>query len=210
MEMNLKDIILMPIDLPKLNLDRQKVLEYFDARKLPHQDWAWVNFKPMNKPIDPDLLKLFPDLDEKLRALPLLDYENNGHFDFREQIVNNKPHQDPIAKSLADGELGPTAYKNLVMRDMLETFYVLPTSSNPDIVQYDQRPRNLLSPVFPVLPSDTDWFVLNNHVGYHGSFMAPAEYRKITMFIAGRLDTDKHLELITRSVEKYKDYIIYN
>lgn len=199
----------MPIDLPKLSLDREKVLEYFDVRKTPHQDWNWVNFKPVNKPIDPDLSKIFPNLNEQLQALPLMDYASS-HFDFREQVVNNKPHQDPIARSLVNSDLGPTAYKNLVMRDMLETFYVLPTSSNPTVQQYDTRPRELLSPVFPVLPNDTDWFVLNNHVGYHGSFLAPPEYRKITMFIAGKLDAIKHLEIINRSIEKYKDYIIYN
>lgn len=207
--MDLTKIILMPIDLPKLSLDREKVLEYFDVRKTPHQDWNWVNFKPVNKPIDPDLSKIFPNLNEQLQALPLLDYEST-HFDFREQVFNNKPHQDPIARSLVDSNLGPTAYKNLVMRDMLETFYVLPTSTNPTVQQYDRRPRQLLSPVFPILPNDTDWFVLNNHVGYHGSFLAPPEYRKITMFIAGKLDEVKHLEIINRSIEKYKDYIIYN
>jgi hypothetical protein len=195
--MDLTKIILMPVDLPKLSLDRKKVLEYFDARKTRHQDWNWVNFKPFNESLDSDLSKIFPNLNEQLQALPLLDY-TSSHFDFREQVVNNKPHQDPKARTLADGNLGPTAYKNLVMRDMLETFYVLPTSSE------------LLSPVFPILPDDTDWFVLNNHVGYHGSFLAPPEYRKITMFIAGKLDAVKHLEIINRSIEKYKDYIIYN
>jgi hypothetical protein len=206
----MNNIILLPIDLPKLALNRDKTLEYFDARKERHQDWNWVSFKKTNQPIDPELLKLFPDLDEKLRAIPLLDYDNGGHFDFREQFVNNKPHQDPIAKTLAPSNLGPTAYKNLVMRDILETFYVLPNSTNPNIVQYDTRPKEELNPVFPILPDTTDWFVLNNHLGYHGSFLAPTECRKITMFIAGKLDSTKHLELLNRSIEKYKDYIIYN
>jgi len=206
----MNNIILLPIDLPKLELNRGKVLEYFDARKERHQDWNWVNFKKTNQPIDPALLEIFPDLDEKLREIPFLDYDNNGHFDFREQFVNNKPHQDPIAKIVAGNNLGPTAYKNLVMRDVLETFYVLPNSTNPDIVQYDARSREKLNPVFPILPDTTDWFVLNNHLGYHGSFLAPKEYRKITMFIAGKLDSTKHLELLNRSIEKYKDYIIYN
>jgi hypothetical protein len=206
----MNNIMLLPIDLPKLELSRSKVLEYFDARKERHQDWNWVNFKKPNQPIDPELLDFFPDLDEKLRALPLLDYDNNGHFDFREQVLNIKPHQDPIAKTLVDDDLGPTAYKNLVMRDVLKTLYVLPNSKNPDIVQYDSRPKEELNPVFPVLPDTTDWFVLNNHLGYHGSFMMPSWCRKITMFIAGSLDSTKHLELMNRSIEKYKDYIIYN
>ncbi len=207
---NLENILLMPIDLPKLSLDRTKVLEYFDSRKTSHQDWHWVNFKKFSQPIDPELCNIFPNLENALRELPLLDFDNHGHFDFREQVVNNKPHQDPVTKSLVTDDLGPTAYKNLVMRDLLETFYVLPTSSNPGITQYDRRPQKDLNPIFPILPDDTDWFVLNNHIGFHGSFMAPVEYRKITLFISGKLNPEKHLELISRSIEKYKDYIIYN
>jgi hypothetical protein len=207
--MDLTKIILTPVDLPKLQLDREKILKYFDSKKRKHQDWQWVNFKPIGKPIDPDLIEIFPDLEDSLKLLPLLSYQNS-HFDFREQFVDNRPHQDPLAKSIADIELGPTAYKNLVVRDKLETFYVLPTSKNPNIVQYDSRPDDLLFPVYPILPSDTDWFALNNHVGYHGSFLAPPEFRKITMFIAGKLDTKKHLELISRSIDKYENYIIYN
>lgn len=206
----MNNILLLPIDLPKLELNRDKVLSYFDARKKRHQDWNWVNFKKSNQPIDPELLELFPDLDKKLRDIPLADYDNGGHFDFREQIVNNKPHQDPATKAIAGVNLGPTAYKNLVMRDVLETFYVLPNSTNPDIIQYDARPREELNPVFPIIPESTDWFVLNNHLGYHGSFLAPANYRKITLFISGKIDPDRHLSLINRSIEKYKDYIIYN
>ncbi len=207
---NLENILLMPIDLPKLCLDRKKVLDYFDARKTPHQDWNWVNFKKINQPIDHELCSIFPNLENALRELPLLDFDNRAHFDFREQVVNNKPHQDPIAKSLVDSRLGPTAYKNLVMRDRLETFYVLPTSSNPDIEQYDKRPQSDLNPIFPVLPDDTDWFVLNNHIGFHGSFLGEKTDRKITMFIAGELDEEKHLQIITRSIQKYKEFIIYN
>lgn len=207
---NLENILLMPIDLPKLSLDRTKVLEYFDSRKTSHQDWHWVNFKKFSQPIDPELCNIFPNLENALRELPLLDFHNHGHFDFREQVVNNKPHQDPIAKSLVDSSLGPTAYKNLVMRDVLETFYVLPRSSNPDIEQYDNRHRTSLNPVFPILPDDTDWFVLNNHIGFHGSFLAAPTDRKITMFIAGKLDEQKHLEIIKRSIRKYEEFIIYN
>lgn len=210
MNHNLENILLMPIALPKLGLERNKILEYFDERKSTHQDWSWVNFKKYDQKVDPDLLKIFPGLEEALRQLPFLDFDNTTHIDIREQVVLNKPHQDPIAKSMVIKELGPTAYKNLVMRDVLETFYVLPTSTNPDIQQYDTRPREQLNPVFPVLPDDTDWFVLNNHLGFHGSFLEPPQYRKLTMFFAAKLDTVKHLEIINRSIEKYKDYIIYN
>jgi hypothetical protein len=184
---------------------------------------------------------LFPDLDEKLRQLPFKDYNNNLHIDFRQQIVDVKPHQDPNTSKFGSANLGPTAYKNMVIRDKLETFYVLPQSTNPDVIQYDPRPITSLNPVYPMFPEDTDWFCINNHIGYHGAkrynvdqdihltikelerihkyktkkeiikekYKVPSDM-KITMFFSGPLDEQKHLELIERSKEKYKDFIIYN
>lgn len=208
--MDLTNILFLPIDLPKLSLDRDKVLEYFNLKKEPHQDWNWVNFKKYNQPIDADLVNIFPGIETCLRALPFTDYDNNLHIDFREQVVYNRPHQDPIAKSLVDSSLGPTAYKNLVMRDKLESFYLLPQSTNPTITQYDTRPFSEFNPVYPELPEETDWFVINNHIGYHGSLLVPPKYKKITMFFAGPIDESRHLEMIQRSFEKYKNYIVYN
>jgi hypothetical protein len=208
--MDLDNVIFLPIDIPKLNLDRDKVLGYFNDRKIKHQDWDWVEFKKYDQPIDSDLREIFPNLERIVRMLPFADFDNKLHIDFREQIVYNRPHQDPISKNLVGNIVGPTAYKNLVMRDVLETFYVLPNASNPNIVQYDSRSRFELNPVFPVLPDDTDWFALNNHKGFHGSFLAPKKFKKITMFFAGPLDEKKHQDLLERSFEKYKNYIIYN
>lgn len=208
--MDLTKILFLPIDLPKLSLDRQQVIEYFDQKKQRHQDWNWVNFKKHNEKIDKDLLNIFPYLEEFLRQLPYSDYDNNLHIDFREQIVYNRPHQDPIARSLVDSSLGPTAYKNLVMRDRIDSFYVIPESSNQDVKQYDSRPLSNFHHVFPEMPEDSDWFVLNNHIGFHGSKLLPLKYKKITMFFAGPIDETKHKNLIHRSIEKYKKYIVYN
>jgi hypothetical protein len=208
--MDLTNILFLPIDLPKLSLNREKVIEYFNLKKTPHQDWNWVNFKKYSQPIDPDLVKIFPYIEDCLRALPYADYDNSLHVDFREQVSYNKPHQDPIAKSLVDSSLGPTAYKNLVMRDKLESFYLLPKSTNPTVQNYDPRPLSALAPVFPIMPLETDWFVINNHVGYHGSLLLPSHYKKITMFFAGPIDENQHYDMIDRSIKKYQNYIIYN
>ncbi len=205
-----QEIMFLPVDLPKLSLNRSKVLNYFDSRKQRHQDWLWVNFKKYNQPIDKDLIDLFPNLEKVLRMLPYKNFDTNLHIDFREQVLTNKPHQDPIARSMVDEKLGPTSYKNLVMRDKLESFYVLPYSSNSDVVQYDKRPITELNPIYPALPEDTDWFVINNHKGFHGSVLWPSNYRKITMFFAGELDELKHVELIERSFQKYKSYVVFN
>lgn len=208
--MNLQNILFTPLDVPKLDLDRNKVLEYFDARKTRFQDWRWVVIKPLRGPLDPVLAEIFPFLEEQLRQLPWKDYDNDLHIDFREAFLNNKPHQDPITKTHNGFDLGPASYKCMIMRDNLETFYLLPRSTNPDIVQYDQRHRSKMNPVFPKLPEDTNWFALNNHNGYHGAFMAPPNIKKITMFFTGAVVEDAHIRLVEESVAKYSDFVVYN
>ena len=86
----------------------------------------------------------------------------------------------------------------------------MPHSTNPTVIQYDKRPFSQFNPVFPQLPPETDWFVINNHIGYHGSLLLPPKFKKITMFFAGKINEEKHLELLKRSIEKYKNYVVYN
>lgn len=208
--MDLQNILFTPLAVPKLDLDRNKILEYFDSRKSRFQDWQWVVIKPLNGPLDPALTEIFPFLEEQIRLLPWKDYCNNLHIDFREAFLNNKPHQDPITKTHNNLELGPASYKCMILRDVLETFYVLPQSTNPNIVQYDFRSREKLNPIFPKLPEDTNWFGLNNHTGYHGAFMVPPRFKKITMFFTGAINEASHAKLIEESVKKYSEFVVYN
>lgn len=211
MSLEIKDLIYLPLDIPKLNLDRDKVLKYFDERKTIHQNiWKWVVIKSFNGEIDKNFTELFLFLENYLRMLPFVDFKNKLHIDIREQIVTVKPHHDPVTKTYSDDTYGPAAYKNMIIRDCLETFYVLPSSTNPDVVHYDHRPKEKLNPVFPKLPDDTDWFAVNNYGGCHGSFLAPKHLRKIIMFFSGPIDYKKHMELLEKSTKKYSEYLIYN
>lgn len=238
--MEKKSILYLPLDIPKLGLDREKILEYFFERRTIHQQWAWVEFKKMEQDVDPDLLKICPGLSEILRLFPFKDYLNELHVDFRQQLVEIWPHHDPVTSTFGSAELGPTAYKNMTVRDKVETFYLLPQSTNPDVFHYDKRPLSEHNIVWPRLPEDSDWFAINNHVGFHGSTLnrtspddpsleeelksiikqdstseAKRSYKipsdmKLIMFFSGPLNVEKHLELIDRSVKKYEEYVIYN
>lgn len=209
---NWSNILYLPLDVPKLCLCRNKVIDYFDERKSVEKNnvWNWVVVKPFNGKIRPDILQLFPDLDFKLRQLPHLDYDGQMHIDIREQIVDVRPHQDPDTKRRNEPTHGPTAYKNLLFNDYHESFYLLPKLTNPDIIGYDSRPRSELNPVFPKFPNDSDWFSVSNHNGFHGAFIPPAPYRKMIIFFSGPVNPDLHFDLIRRSLHKYPDYIIYN
>ena len=205
-----EEIIFTPLDISRLDLDRQKIIEFCDKRKYRDMDWMRTDIKKYSEPLNEDFKSLFPNAELILRSLPFEDFDNSLHIHFYDQVVTNRPHQDPITKLQNSCDLGPASYKNFVIRDKIDTFYLLPNSTNQDVIQYDNRPVTYLNPVFPLMPDDTNWFAINNHKGYHGSFLAPPEYRKITMFFVGPVNRNKHFELINRSIEKYKDYIIYN
>ena len=54
----------------------------------------------------------------------------------------------------------------------------------------------------------TKWFAINNHDAYHAADLPQEGQRKIIMTILGKLDKTKHKEILSRSLEKYKDYLI--
>lgn len=59
---------------------------------------------------------------------------------------------------------------------------------------------------FMELPMDTNTFVLNELDRPHGA--KKIEQQKFVVTTTGSIDPDKHLETLTRSWEKYKDYAI--
>ena len=206
------NILYTPLDIPKLNLDKDRLIPYFDERKSIEKNkiWNWVNIKPFSGKMRTDILNLFPELDYHLRQLPHLDYDNQLHIDIREQIHDVRPHQDPDTKRRNNSILGPAAYKNMICNEYHESFYLLPKQSNPNIFHYDSRPRSEMNPVFPVIPADSDWFAINNHNGYHGSFRPPDPLRKLIIFFSGQVNSELHLNLIQRSLLKYESYVVYN
>jgi len=208
--MILENILFTPIDIPKMTLDKEEIYDYFNHRKTRHQGWMWVPIKNLKEPLCKEFSNLFPQIEYFLRLLPFENYDHHLHVDIREQVVEILPHQDPQTKKQYDPFFGPATYKNLILRECLETFYLLPESTNPDIIQYDQRSNKELNYVFPLLPEETNWFAINNHKGFHGSFQTNPKYKKLTLFLSGKIDQKKHVDLIEKSISKFSNYVIYN
>ena len=63
--------------------------------------------------------------------------------------------------------------------------------------------------VIPVMPEDTDWYSISHSVTLHGT---PPNVNNLedryVLFANGWCDKEKHEELINRSIEKYKDFIV--
>jgi hypothetical protein len=57
------------------------------------------------------------------------------------------------------------------------------------------------------VPEDTDCFLINNQTQPHG--VDEDEEDRLVGFILGKVNPERHKELLDRSVEKYKDYVQY-
>jgi hypothetical protein len=51
-------------------------------------------------------------------------------------------------------------------------------------------------------------FCFTNEDVFHGSAMRTPGTRKLLIQLAGHLDVEKHIEILQRSVVKYKDHVI--
>ena len=61
--------------------------------------------------------------------------------------------------------------------------------------------------VYPEIPEDTDTFLINHTYGIHG---AEFEEGRSLLFCHFQIDQKAHRALLVRSLEKYKEYVIYD
>lgn len=64
--------------------------------------------------------------------------------------------------------------------------------------------------IYPVLPPETNTFVYDGSVWEHGADQGFPMYDRCQIIISGLLDIEKHHALLDKSIEKYKDYVIYD
>lgn len=60
--------------------------------------------------------------------------------------------------------------------------------------------------IFPELPMDTDVYAMPYTNQYHGTFFEPD---RLIVIVQGYLNPQKHLELLKKSLKRYKNYVIY-
>ena len=194
----------IPLDIPKLEFDRDKLLEFYDENKYRLTDpvceplgnpwnilWLWDRGEIIfNEKVE----KLFHNLYFVFGQLPHY-YINNVAL--LEQVSEVKAHCD-VSKEI-DVTLGPSSYRCMLINDEpKKTFYFKRG------VRWDGTLQN--EEIYPTLPKETNFFAINNHNAMHGSHM-PTQ-RKIILTVWGKVRELKHRNLLARSVEKYKEYCL--
>ena len=192
-----EEFYFVPLEVPKLELNREKFLDYFDTHKehcvddvsapLDHP-WNIVWAKPRNSDWTNDIKKLFPQIIEAVENLPFYEINNIA---FLEQNSEVKLHSDVSKES--DPLLGPSTYRCMLINDERETFYLR------EGIRIEGTLKDEIH--FPEFPEDKNFFCVNNYRSMHGAFIAKCpNSRKIIMAIWGKVIPEQHLKLIDKSI----------
>jgi hypothetical protein len=208
---NLNNIRFLPLDIPYVKCDSNKITEFMDnestivdyeATKEINNPWKHVIIRsPLikrNRELIPgsgwrkDFSLLFPEVVQAVESLP---YMKISYVYLFEQHIDVTPHLDSIGGG-KNKFLEPAAYRiNLLMEDT-ETFYLC---DNVECTSYTHLK----------FPENTNTWVFSNKKFKHGSNLPKHGKRKILLIIGnGILDSEKHMDLLLRSYNKYKNFVI--
>jgi hypothetical protein len=208
--MELKDVAFSFLDFPKLELDTGKLIAFFDKYKTTAatykstETWQimtieageWYRNVPIGLPVyDKEAKQEFPDLMDLIYSLPV----KLERVQIWENIIPVGAHQDTFHPALNCPWPGPKMYRLMLVDPECPTFYMSPNSEHPP---EEQR----IYPKFDQV--DTNIFCFTNEDVFHGSAMRTPGTRKLLIQLAGHLDVEKHIEILQRSVVKYKDHVI--
>ena len=192
-----------PIDLPEMKVDRDKFIKWHESKRKRNQDNIAYSTKDFIAPwlvsfaFHKDygwcnrFLKVIPNFQDILyNHLP---YNDVVYVNFLEQKIPCQLHQD--VGSRPDKEDEPGSYKAFMVYD------------KP--LMYFQEKRDVEDKIYINHPNHlTKWFAINNYDALHAADLPKSPDRKIIMTILGKLNKEKHQEILKRSLEKYKDYTI--
>jgi hypothetical protein len=191
-----------PADLPEMKVDTNEFIKWHEANRKRdaggHADnfispWLISFAYHKDRGWNSDFLKVIPNFQDILyNHLPFTDVT---YVNFLEQKIHCQLHRDKTSQPIIDSQDQPNSYKAFM-------FYDKP-------LMYFQKERHIEDKIYIKHPNQlTRWFVINNYDALHASDLPTSPDRKIIMTISGILDIDKHREILKRSLEKYKDYII--
>jgi hypothetical protein len=137
----------------------------------------------------PEFSKLFPQLVEAIKALPFKELTGAS---VKIQRGPSFPHQDDL-HTIEDVGIEEPKRITMSLTDVTQSKLYLEKDGNK---------------FYPTMPNGYPCYAFNNKDCNHA-----AEYDsdriRIILDTAGILDARKHRELITRSVNKFKDYVLY-
>lgn len=197
-----ESLIFLPLDLPKLEFNREILLTWYDRNKTRGYEeyvksigypWNVIWLRDLDKNLEwrDDLDQVFPNLQQVLAHLP---HETIRKMYVLEQVIDVEPHRDVSRED--DPELGPSTYRAMLINDYSKTLYYLRGA--------ETDPGE--SPLYPKFPEPGMWFVHNNFSSRHGAKMPPAGARKLILCVWGRVDKQKHIELVGRSYTHYGNW----
>lgn len=183
----------MPIDIPKFPYPNFEI----DQK----HSWAFWKFGSMTETIgdsfaerklDPVLLQQYPLLEEWFNYFP---FKNIRNIKFNIQVADVKVHKDfnrihedyPLYLNNRDNE--PCGYR-VLLKGSRDRGLFLPSGDQKQYIN---------------MPEETDVYVLGQTNIYHGVEHEPG---RTTIFMHFEIDHDRHVELLSRSYAKYKQYAI--
>lgn len=135
----------------------------------------------------PEFEKLFPTIVEAIKAMPFKELTGAS---VKIQYGPTFAHKDDIHTIEDDGLCEPKRITMLLTEIEHSTLWL----------ETDQRYYPKIPPSYPV-------YAFNNHDCFHGSDFKEGRIRMI-LDTAGMLDASKHRQLLNRSIEKFKDYVV--
>lgn len=204
-------IAYVPLDLPKVNITQEEIKSLPFADYHPWNDmWSqfvvkgrvdkWDNIESHQEGFsnrfndgDATFNPYLGDLREKFElALSYLPYKECTYAQILSQKKSIVPHWDHYGEETIPNEPEPAGLKIMLTHQDARSFFVMKdANSKRDFIK---------------IPPDTNSFAINERSVLHGARYIGKPKYVISTF--GIIDKNKHAELIERSREKYKDWII--
>ena len=203
--MRSEDILWMPVDIPKFDRCQELIDDFtidWETNK-PEYDvrgQLFLNKKSnyeVSTPKDGLTSSQLAVIEYCKKYLPFTDYINikihhiqttgmEMHVDFGDPTKNESLYEHTQ-------ENEPCGYRMVIQGTKSGEVAV---SRNDEII-------------VPRMPEDTDWYSISHTGTLHGTPSNIDDIKdRYVLFVQGWVDKEKNTELITRSLEKYKEYII--
>ena len=233
-----RGLIYVPLDVPLPTVDKTSILSWFDDTfnedPMYGKSVAYINAKsyvihPDDYPWDSIRLPQ-KDYKTKLENFPaIVEYIDSLPFEeiTGVSLIRQHPGVDVPVHSDNDGWKRITSYllndsdSRIFFQKALRPTLPFRRLNRLEVTSYDEEGRmkiirswqNVVSPekIYAQYPVPNCSFHINNSHAVHGVETVPNQgFSRITMTVNGNFDFVKYAELLTRSLEKYKDYAIWH
>jgi len=210
-----KDVVYTPVDMPNIDVDTQQVYDLWDSAAL-EKDYPGTTFGCEHGSGKVLFLK------HNMFGHPLGDGEWFGWVDKEMPHIKKFIQQLPFKTIRQCSFVQPTAATvphydepiNMVpyLREGAPCQYRIRWSkvTEPDNEVFFLSRDSGATKIYPVLPKTTNTFVYDGSVYEHGADRGFNFYDRCQIVISGTIDVPKHHQILEKSIEKYKEYVIYD